>query len=154
MAEEVNTNTNIEQERASQPETEKDTGGFKPIESQDALDAIIKDRLDRKEASVRKEYEGYIKPDDYQTKLDALKEAQKKIRDYETSSAKKGIAEEFGLPAELADRIAGKDEKEWRKDAESLSHLFKSAYPGKSTLNVDKTENGGLNEMLRQLRGA
>lgn len=42
---------------------------FKTIETQEALDAIIKERLERNTRSVTdsvtKKYEGYISPDEY-----------------------------------------------------------------------------------------
>lgn len=41
---------------------------FKPIETQEALDAIIKDRIERAKKSAAdetaKKYEGYLSPDD------------------------------------------------------------------------------------------
>jgi hypothetical protein len=34
------------------------------------------------------------------------------------------IAREFGLPDEMAERLAGSSEEEFKKDAENLSKLF------------------------------
>ena len=53
--------------------------GFKPIESQEELDNIIKDRLKRERESTQKKYEGWISPDDHQKALD---EANKALDDY------------------------------------------------------------------------
>ena len=115
---------------------------FKAIETQEALDAIIKNRLERNTksvtesvtAEVAKKYEGYISPDDAKKSADQiaaltekLKESETKIADltaknsaYEISSAKLKIAQETGLPIELAERLSGTTEEELRKDAETL----------------------------------
>lgn len=112
---------------------------FKPIETQEALDAIIKDRLERQKktvtAEVAKQYEGYLSPDDVKKHTDQiaaltekLKESDTKIADltaknsaYEIASVKTKIAHEVGLPYELAERLSGTTEEEIRKDADALS---------------------------------
>lgn len=112
---------------------------FKPIETQEALDAIIKDRIDRAKKSAAdeaaKKYEGYLSPDDVKKHTDQiaaltekLKESETKIADltaknsaYEIASVKTKIAHEVGLPYELADRLSGTTEEEIRKDADALS---------------------------------
>ena len=112
---------------------------FKPIESQEALDAIIKDRIERAKKSAAdetaKKYEGYLSPDDVKKHTDQitvltdkLKESETKIADltaknsaYEIASVKTKIAHEVGLPYELADRLSGTTEEEIRKDADALS---------------------------------
>lgn len=55
-----------------------------------------------------------------------ITELEGKIREYETNSVKMRIARETGLPAELADRLSGKDEESMRKDAENLAKLLKA----------------------------
>lgn len=116
---------------------------FKAIESQEALDAIIKNRLERNTksvtdsvtAEVAKKYEGWISPDDAKKSADqiaALTEKLKaseaqvadltaKISANEISSAKLKIALETGLPSALAERLTGSTEEELRKDAELLA---------------------------------
>ena len=112
---------------------------FKAIETQEALDAIIKDRLERAKKSAAdeaaKKYEGYLSPDDVKKHTDQitaltdkLKESETKIADltaknsaYEIASVKTKIAHEVGLPYELADRLSGTTEEEIRKDADALS---------------------------------
>lgn len=112
---------------------------FKPIETQEALDAIIKDRIERAKKSAAdetaKKYEGYLSPDDVKKHTDQitaltdkLKESETKIADltaknsaYEIASVKTKIAHEVGLPYELADRLSGTTEEEIRKDADALS---------------------------------
>ncbi len=78
------------------------TSGFKPIQTQEALDAIIKGHLERKEKSVREEFKGYVKPEDYQARLDELTEAKSKLSEIENRSKKTGIAQAFGLLYEMA----------------------------------------------------
>ena len=112
---------------------------FKPIETQEALDAIIKDRIERAKKSaadeVAKKYEGYLSPDDVKKHIDQIaaltakiSESETKIADltaknsaYEISSVKMKVAHETGLPYELADRLSGTTEEEIRKDADALS---------------------------------
>lgn len=112
---------------------------FKPIETQEALDAIIKDRIERAKKTAAdeavKKYEGWISPEDAKkstdriTELtDKLKESETKIADlttknsaYEISSVKMKVAHEVGLPYELADRLTGTTEEDIRKDADALA---------------------------------
>ena len=118
---------------------------FKPIETQEALDAILKDRLDRQKKTVtdeiKKQYEGWISPEDAKKSTDEiaaltgkLSDSEKTIADltaknsaYEISSVKMRIAHETGLPYELAERLSGSTEDEIRKDAETLSQFTTQA---------------------------
>ena len=118
---------------------------FKPIETQEALDAILKDRLDRQKKSVtdeiKKQYEGWISPEDAKKSADEiaaltgkLSDSEKTIADltaknsaYEISSVKMKVAHETGLPYELAERLSGSTEDEIRKDAETLSQFTSQA---------------------------
>ena len=117
---------------------------FKPIETQEQLDAIISDRIKRAQETTRKEFEGFLSPDDaakkyagYLSPEDEKKkyagylspeEAAKKdakIKGYETNSVKMRIAHENNIPYELAGRLSGESEEDIRKDAESLAKLLK-----------------------------
>ncbi len=116
---------------------------FKAIETQEALDAIIKSRLERNTRSVTEEvtkkFEGYLSPDDVKKHTDQiealnakLKESETKIADltaknsaYEAASVKAKIAQEAGLPLELASRLSGSTEEELKKDAQALAELVK-----------------------------
>lgn len=130
---------------------------FKTIETQEELDNIIKDRLDRNTkkvtADVTKQFEGYISPDeaangkkdleDKITKLTAqLAEKDTSIADltakntaYETASVKAKIAREYGIPAELADRISGTNEAEYKADAENLAKFLTAQKPAAPMFN-------------------
>ena len=118
---------------------------FKVIETQEALDAIIKDRLDRQKKAVtdeiKKQYEGWISPEEAKKSTDQiaalngkLSDSEKTIADltaknsaYEISSVKMRIAHETGLPYELAERLSGTTEEDIRKDAETLAQFTSQA---------------------------
>lgn len=122
---------------------------FKPIETQEALDAIIKDRLERQKKSVtdeiKKQYEGWVSPEDAKKtteQIDSLNtklaDSEKKVAEltsknsaYEISSVKMRIAHETGIPYELAERLSGSNEEEIRKDAEILAQY--AAQPAQAT---------------------
>ena len=133
--------------------------GFKPIESQEELDNIIKDRLKRERESTQKKYEGWISPDDHQkaldeanTALDDYKKAhegdEQTIADltarnkaYETALLKSRVAHEVGLSYEWIGRISGDDEESIRKDAESLKKLVGNGAQPIPTKNTESGEN-------------
>lgn len=120
---------------------------FKPIETQEALDAIIKERIERAKKSAAdeaaKKYEGYLSPDDVKKHTDQiaaltekLRESDTKIADltaknsaYEINSVKMKVAHEAGLPYELASRLSGTTEEEIRKDADALSKFAMHPQP-------------------------
>lgn len=124
---------------------------FKTIESQEELDTIIKDRLDRNTkkvtADVTKQFEGYISPDDAAKSKKALEEKIEELtkeitaketsiadltaknNEYATAAVKAKIAREYGIPAELADRISGTNEDEYKADAEALAKFVKQNTP-------------------------
>lgn len=142
---------------------------FKPIETQEAFDNAIKERIERAKESVRKEYEGFdayktkaeefdSKVNGYESKIQKLNEAlsgkdasisdlQKKVAKYEADSAKTRIAAEYGLPEDMFEFLTGKDEKEWRKQAEKLAARVKRPYPSR-----DHTEPTGNNSLAVQLQ--
>ena len=123
---------------------------FTPITSQEALDAVLKDRLNRQKekhsrelSEVAEKYQDYnvIKEQisHYEEQINALNSAleesrQKvagydsqiaemdaKISAYEISIMKSNIAATLGLAPELAERLTGNTEEELRADAEKLS---------------------------------
>lgn len=130
---------------------------FKPIETQEELDNIIRERLAREREASNKRYEGFISPDDHKKALaeanksfDDYKKAHEgdaktiedlsaKVKTYETASLKSRIAHEVGLGYEWIDRIGGEDEESIRKDAESLKSLVGNG----ATLLPTKNMGGG-----------
>lgn len=123
---------------------------FKPIESQEALDAIIKERLDRNTKSVTdevsKKYQGWISPDDAKKSSDKITELEGKLtekdtqisalttknNEYAAASLKQRIAHEKNIPFELADRLTGTTEEEIRKDADTFAQ-YANNHPQKPT---------------------
>lgn len=105
---------------------------FKPIETQEQLNAVIGDRIKRAQDSVRREYADYADlkrasetwADAEADYKDKLQKANDTIRRYETDSLKRKIAEEVGLPVALASRITGDDEAAMRTDAEALKAII------------------------------
>lgn len=126
-------------------------GEFTPIETQEALDKIIGERLSRDRETQAKKYEGYVKPEDYAAKCkeyddtisglqksiedsksiaEELESAKTQLKNYEIGSVKTKIAHEMGLPYEMAGRLRGETEEDIRKDAEAMKTLFpKKAAP-------------------------
>ena len=156
---------------------------FKTIETQEELDNIIKDRLDRNTkkitAEVTKQFEGYISPEDMNkstkaledkiTKLTAqlsekdtsIEELTAKNNEYATAAVKAKIAREYGIPAELADRISGTNEDEYKADAEALAKYVAATKPtapmfnaepngAKQTTSTDAALLSVLNELSTQ----
>nr|DAN38818.1 MAG TPA: major capsid protein [Caudoviricetes sp.] len=119
---------------------------FKTIESQEELDAIIGDRIERAKSSVRKEYdEKYKDYDDLKNqasqfetfksesektinelneKLSTVDELEKKNKQLETNSLKVKIAMENGIPYNLALRLNGNDEKSILEDAKNMAQYL------------------------------
>lgn len=154
---------------------------FKPIETQEQLDSVIKGRLERAEKKYSEATAELQSKYDAQTsELEALKstntelnekiksydekyagidekinEMQNTIKTYESDSVKTRICKEVGLPFELKGRLVGNTEEELRQDAEALSKIIpKNGAPSKSS-EVIPTENSeernAFREMLNKL---
>ncbi|MFS0967957.1 DUF4355 domain-containing protein [Enterococcus thailandicus] len=147
---------------------------FKPIETQEALDQIIKDRLARE----REKYADYDKlkseNESYESKLNALQttidesnakikthdgtvaDLNKKIAGYETASLRTRIAIQNGLPLDLADRLVGDDEESIKADAERLAGFVSKKQqtppPLKNTeKNLGEGKDGAYKNLLNGL---
>ena len=95
---------------------------FEPITTKDALDEFVNKAVAEKTSALEKELE---------TLRTQLTERDSSIADltaknaaFETAVLKSKIAREYGIPDELADRISGADEDEFRADAERLAKFF------------------------------
>ena len=105
---------------------------FKPINTQEELDAVIGDRLKRERKTVSEQFKDYgdlkKKAEKYDTDIAALNqtisEQDVKIKGYETASVKTRIAREEGIPFELVDRLSGETEDDIRADAKAFSQLI------------------------------
>ena len=153
--------------------SENNQEGFKPIETQEELDNIIKDRLKRERETTQKRYEGWVSPEDHQKAItdankafDDYKKAHEsdeqtiadltaKTKKYEIASLKSRIAHEVGLSYEWIDRINGEDEKSIREDAESIKKLVGSGSAPLPTKNPEAGESydSGKNALKSVLNG-
>lgn len=143
---------------------------FKPIETQEELDNIIRERLAREREASNKRFEGFISPEDHKKAIaeanksfDEYKKAHEgdaktiedlnaKVKTYETASLKSRIAHEVGLGYEWIDRISGDDEESIRKDAESLKALVGNGPTLLPTKNMEGgTEGNEKDAAMRQV---
>lgn len=154
---------------------------FKVIESQEQLDSIIQERIARAKDSVRKEFEGYVKPDDLSGQLadkdkeietltatintlneekaafdSTLAEKDKTIKQYETDSAKTKVAHKMGLSFDAIKFLQGDDEESITKSAEALSTLVKASNPqplANTEQPVGDSKEASYKKMLNSIRG-
>lgn len=125
---------------------------FKPIETQEQLDAVLKDRLERAKETARKEVEGELaeleelkkQAKEYaktQTEKDtALENLQKELESarqtvtdltgtvdsLKADAERVKVAREVGLPYEMAGRLNGDTYEDLKADAEGLLTLMGS----------------------------
>ena len=155
---------------------------FETITTQEQLDAIIQERVGRAKDSVRKEFEGWISPEDQEKKTLGLNqqisdlngqvkdlnekvenhaqeiaERDTRIKAYETSSVKMRIAHETGIPYEMANRLSGETEEDIRKDAAMLARFItKGKYTGPlkgDGPDGESAERASMRQMLQNLKG-
>lgn len=122
---------------------------FQIIETQEQLDKIIKDRIQRAEQKAAEKYADYdtlkTQNTEYaeqisqlQTQLQAQSEKiqafetstadlTSKVQQYETASVKTKVALEMGLPYQMASRLNGDDEQAIRADAQAMVNLIGGA---------------------------
>ncbi|MDT3393478.1 MAG: phage scaffold protein [Bacillota bacterium] len=142
---------------------------FKTIETQEELDAIIKDRIER----VKEKYADYdqlksrneeltAENSALQTTVSETSEKVKgfdkekadmmaKISGFETANLRTKIALKNGLPIDLADRLQGDDEEAITKDAERLSGFMKPMNPTSPLANPEGNPGADGNEKYRSL---
>ena len=147
---------------------------FKVIETQEQLEEVLKERLKRERETAKKEFEGYLSPEDaakkyagylspeevekkYKDYLSPEEAAKKdaKIKGYETDSVKTRIANEMGLSFEAVGFIKGEDEESFRKSAEALKGLVGSGTPA-PLANLEQTPgatDAALRNTLKGLKG-
>lgn len=151
---------------------------FKPIETQEAFDAIIRERLERNTrsvtAEVTKKFEGWISPEDVKKETDPLNQKITDLNEqikghettiadltakntaHETAATKRKIAHELGIPFEMADRLSGSTEEEIRADAETMSKFVTgSTQPApmySSELPPSNTSDAALKKMLQDMK--
>ncbi len=132
---------------------------FKPITTQEEFDTAISDRLAR-ERNKFADYESLktqvgTLTTERDTAVQQLNDANAKIKTYETNSVKMRIAQEKGIPAEMALRLTGETEEDIAKDADSMAQIFratKGAAPLFDNSNPVGNENdAALRKMLQDM---
>nr|DAI60486.1 MAG TPA: Major head protein [Caudoviricetes sp.] len=111
---------------------------FKVIETQEELDAIIRERLERAE----KKYEGFMSAEDVQKMKDTYEASVKadnekysalekekedlmaKVKGYEVGTLKTKVALANNLPIGATDYLKGETEEELTESAKALSSMF------------------------------
>lgn len=111
---------------------------FKPIETQEELDRIISERLERD----RKKYEGYMSAEDvqklkntyesnmqtetekYTTLEKEKKDLMAKLKGYKVGTLKTKVALANGLPIGITDYLKGETEEELAESAKTLAKFF------------------------------
>lgn len=111
---------------------------FTPITTQEALDGILRDRLERerakyadydqlKEAAGKKEEELNAANEKISEQAAQINDLSSKVANYERDSVKTRVAIEHGLPYEMANRLTGSNEAELAADAENLAKYMGKA---------------------------
>lgn len=129
---------------------------FKPIETQEELDRIIQDRLNRQKEKFsdyddmknrNTELEGEVTDlkrvieestsqiESHDKIVDTL---NKKIESYEIANLRTKIAIQNGIPIDLADRLIGEDEKTIKEDAERLASMVSKKQVPPPLKNTEK----------------
>lgn len=140
---------------------QKEENTFKAITSQEQLDKILSNRLERKEKKVREEVTAeftskYADYDSLKEQVKALDESSNKIKEledkiakYEMDSVKTKVANKFGIPLEMAERLRGSNEKELEEDAKMFA---KFAQPRTAPLrNQEATKEDGVMAAFRKM---
>ena len=147
---------------------------FKAITTQEEFDTAIGERLKRERETVKKDYAGFLSPEDVAKKYDGYmspkdieekykgyispEEAAKKdasIKAYETNSVKMRIAHENGIPYELANKLSGDTEEDIKKDAETFAKFIgkkQTAPLGHTEHNHADGKNAAYKSLLASLK--
>lgn len=123
---------------------------FTPIETQEAFEAAIAERL---EAARQEEREKFADYDDIRSQLTTANETNAtqtaEIARLRTDSMRQRVAAEVGLPAAMASRLTGDDEDAIRADANELVKLMKPQHKTPPMRNPDAKPSG--NDALKRL---
>lgn len=118
---------------------------FTPITTQEDLDKIIKNRLDRERAkysdydtlqtkieelekeklNLQSTIDGYKESDS--NNISKISDLEKKVSEWEMTSLKQQVALRCGLPFELHDRLTGVDEESLTEDAQRLASFINTS---------------------------
>ena len=146
---------------------------FKAIETQEELDRIIQERLNREKGKFADYDEIKTRNAELETEVDALKstieetstaaktheqtiaDLNKQIAEKETVNLRTRIALQNGFPIDLADRLIGSDEESIKADAERLAGLVSKKQtppPLKNTENnLGEGKDGAYKKLIQGL---
>lgn len=147
---------------------------FTPITTQEEFEKALSPRLERERNKVRKEFDGFLSPEDVQKKYkgylspeqvqekykgyfspEEMAKKDAEINDYRLNSKRVEIALKQGIPYELARKVSGDTEEEMTKDAETLASFLKSNTPGikynPDPVDSSSSVEAGLGQMLENL---
>ena len=142
---------------------------FKPIETQEELDRIIRERLSRQKEkfsdydAIKSRVEELEKENvDLKTTVEEsgknrsgfeqqIAELESKISGYKSERLRTRIALQYGLPIDMANRLQGEDEETLRKDAELLSGFVKSTETVPPLKSVEAINHGTVANSWAQL---
>lgn len=132
---------------------------FKKIETQEELDAIIGERLERAKQTAIEPFKDYEEVKTRNSELEqevttlkgtidafateksgyetTIADLNSKTKAYETNSVKMRIALEKGLPLDVIDRLRGDTEEDIAKDAETLSKLINTSGAAEPTADPE-----------------
>lgn len=120
---------------------------FKIIETQEELNKVIGERIQRAETKAAEKYADWKSPEDVEQLTKDLNEKIKTLEDaaaatqqqlaekdeeiaksanYKADLVKTRIALKAGLKIDYADRLRGETEEDWEKDAEILAKDFRA----------------------------
>lgn len=146
---------------------------FKPIETQEELNEIIGERLKREQEKVRESFAGYKSPDEIeelskgfeeqlkelQSKSDKVKaELEEQVRQEKAGAeaakleaTRMRVASEMGIPAELAQRLAGADEESIREDAKTLAKYTANSQTGTPMAAPERSFGDEIDEAFMRM---
>lgn len=150
---------------------------FTPITTQEELDAVIKDRLNRQRASFEDKYKDFLSPEDvastseeYKSQIEKLTadladatsklsehdakiaERDKTIAEFQNRAIKNKVAHEFGMDWNAVDFLHGSNEDEIRESAEKLKRLTGTAVaPMRNTEPVVDDKKASYRSLVQNL---
>lgn len=125
---------------------------FTPIETQEAFETAIAERIEQARQEERDKYADY---DDIKNQLSAANETNAtqaaEITRLQTDNLKQRIAAETGLPSAMANRLVGDDEKAIREDAAELLKTIKPQRKAPPMRNPDADEKPSKDSALKRM---
>lgn len=138
--------------------------------TQEELNSIVSERLNKEKdkfsaqisqlEAKNTEYESTIANiksqiqalnDELATKKQEIDEKDKTLRNYAAQAVKVRIANELGLPYELAQRLSGETEEEIRKDADTIRSMLGKIAPAQPLRQTESQPTNPIDDALKDL---